>query len=101
MKTLTFDELNNLVTILKTRLFGQIVNEKIVTDVFLTPNDWETAKIVYDFRKSYRKYPFNPNNNFSVIVIFSDNEMKDIKELNSKDLLNDFQEEISWLFQMQ
>lgn len=94
---MTFEDYDKLATEVKLLLNGQIIENEIIVDAFLTPNDWETAKTVYEFRKDFRNYPFNHDHKFGIVVVLTNQKLIDLKTINTGTYLTHLEEAIATL----
>jgi hypothetical protein len=64
-------------------LFGQIcpTYNKIITDVFDTPNMWILAKAVYRERLHYAGFPLLPGDTLTLVLAFNDHSLEAVKDV--------------------
>ena len=70
-------------------LFGQICPSynKIITDVFFTPNVWILAKSVYRERLHYAGFPLLESDILTLVLAFNDHSLKSVKSV----VMDDYQ----------
>lgn len=68
-------------------LFGQICPSynKIITDVFVTPNMWILAKSVYRERLNYAGFPLLQNDTLTLVLAFNDHTLEAVKDVVLQD----------------
>lgn len=68
-------------------LFGQIcpTYNKIITDVFYTPNMWILAKAVYRERLHYAGFPLLDSDMLTLVLAFNDHSLESVKDVVTQD----------------
>lgn len=68
-------------------LFGQIcpTYNKIITDVFVTPNMWILAKAVYRERLHYAGFPLLATDTLTLVLAFNDHSLESVKDVVTQD----------------
>lgn len=68
-------------------LYGQIcpTYNKIIIDVFVTPNMWILAKAVYRERLNYAGFPFLATDVLTLVLAFNGHELKSVKDVLTQD----------------
>ena len=81
------NKMKELADKLRLFMFGQVspTYNKIITDVFVVPDMWVLAKLVYKERLHYSGFPFLPSDTLTLVLAFNDNSLKAVKDVVMED----------------